>query len=112
MLAIRRNDRAAIANIESAIDRMAQTIGNEARTLPADIDFHVAILLATGNRFMIHCRDLVETAPRLSIRLTNRQKGVDFADIEAHRATANAIVAGDADRAVNASRDLLNEAPC
>jgi DNA-binding FadR family transcriptional regulator len=110
MLAIRRNHPAEIANIEAAIDRMAQTNGDDAKTLQADIDFHVAILLASGNRFMIQCRDLVETALRFSIRLTNRQKGVDFADIEAHRAIAHAIVAGDADRAVNASRDLLNEA--
>jgi DNA-binding FadR family transcriptional regulator len=78
--------------------------------LQADIDFHVAILLASGNRFMIQCRDLVETALRFSIRLTNRQKGVATADSDAHRVIANAIAAGDAERAVSASRDLLNEA--
>lgn len=110
VLAIRRNNAAELAEINLAVERMAQAQGNETLTLQADIDFHVAILLASGNRFMIQCRDLVETALKFSIRLTNAQKGVHSADIEAHRAIAHAIMAGDADRAVNASRDLLNEA--
>ncbi len=110
MMAIRHNDRDAIARIGCAVEQMALADGSKTESLQADIDFHVAILLASGNRFMVQCRDLVETALRFSIRLTNRQKGVDFPDIEAHRAIANAIIAGDAERAVSASRDLLNEA--
>jgi DNA-binding FadR family transcriptional regulator len=35
---------------------------------------------------------------------------VATADSDAHRVIANAIAAGDAERAVSASRDLLNEA--
>ena len=83
---------------------------DRAASLSADIEFHVAILLASGNRFMVQCRDLVETALRFSIQLTDLEKGVDFADIEAHRTIANAILAGDAARAVSATQDLLNEA--
>lgn len=109
-LVIRRNDRAAIARIGEAAERMTKGGMSQEEALQADIDFHVAILLASGNRFMIQCRDLVETALRFSIRLTNRQKGVATADSDAHRAIANAIAAGDAERAVSASRDLLNEA--
>ncbi|QCI96022.1 FadR/GntR family transcriptional regulator [Novosphingobium sp. EMRT-2] len=109
-LAIRRNDPEAITRIGEAAERMTTRGISQEDALQADIDFHVAILLASGNRFMIQCRDLVETALRFSIRLTNRQKGVATADSDAHRTIANAIAAGDAERAVSASRDLLNEA--
>ena len=47
---------------------------------------------------------------RYSIQLTDLEKGVAAADIDAHRVIANAILAGDAARAVTASQDLLNEA--
>lgn len=111
LLAIRRNDPTSLQSIEAAIGLMERVdhVDREA-TLAADINFHVAILLASGNRFMIQCRDLVETALRYSIQLTDVEKGVAAADIDAHRAIANAILAGDAPRAVSASQDLLNEA--
>lgn len=110
-LAIRRCDSPSLEGIESAIEKMERLDqGDREATLAADIDFHVAILLASGNRFMIQCRDLVETALRYSIQLTDLEKGVEAADVDAHRAIANAILAGDAGRAANASKDLLNEA--
>lgn len=109
--AIRRNDPKALVRIEAAIERMESVSSDDREaTLAADIEFHVAILLASGNRFMIQCCDLVETALRYSIQLTDLEKGVAAADIEAHRVIANAILAGDAARAVTASQDLLNEA--
>lgn len=111
LLAIRRNDLPSLRAIECAIERMERLCPEDRETtLAADIDFHVAILLASGNRFIIQCRDLVETALRYSIRLTDLEKGVASADIEAHRAIANAILTGDGARAVRASQDLLNEA--
>lgn len=111
LLAIRRGDRASLDAIEAAIDKMErQNPADREATLAADIEFHVAILQASGNRFMIQCRDLVETALRFSIQLTDLEKGVQAADIEAHRAIANAILAGDSLRAVSATQDLLNEA--
>lgn len=109
--AIRQNDPQGLARIQAAIERMESVhSADREATLAADIEFHVAILLASGNRFFIQCCDLVETALRYSIQLTDLEKGVAAADIEAHRAIANAILAGDAARAVTASQDLLNEA--
>lgn len=111
MLAIRKGDRKSFEVIEKAIEKMERVSPHDrAASLEADIDFHMAILLASGNRFMVQCRDLVETALRFSIQLTDLEKGVDFADIAAHRAIANAILAGDATRAISATQDLLNEA--
>lgn len=109
--AIRCNDRKGLLRIEAAIERMESVSADDREaTLAADIEFHVAILRASGNRFMIQCCDLVETALRYSIQLTDLEKGVAAADIDAHRVIANAILAGDAARAVTASQDLLNEA--
>jgi DNA-binding FadR family transcriptional regulator len=110
VLAIRMGDKAAYARIAEALERMEAAEERDADSLHADIDFHVAILLASGNRFMAQCRDLVETALRFSIQFTNREKGVAYADLEAHKAIATAIFAGDTQSAVAASQTLLNEA--
>lgn len=109
-LAVRHGDSRTHHAILAALERMEQAEATHGDMLQADIDFHVAILNASGNRFMAQCRDLVATALKFSIQMTNLEKGVRGADVEAHRAIAHAIVAGDAQRAVSGSRDLLNEA--
>jgi DNA-binding FadR family transcriptional regulator len=110
-LASRRGDRASLDIIEAAINRMERQITTDREaTLGADIEFHIAILHASGNRFLIQCRGLVETALRFSIQLTDREKGVAAADVKAHRVIADAILGGDSARAVSATQELLNEA--
>lgn len=111
LLATTRGNAAAHEAISSAIDKMERADpADRDASLAADIEFHVAILMASGNRFMIQCRDLVETALKFSIQMTDLEKGVQAADVEAHRAIADAILAGDPDRAVRATRALLDEA--
>lgn len=110
VLAIEHGDPQAIARIQIALEEMEKADAKGADGLQQDIDFHVAILNASGNRFMKQCCDLVETALRFSIQLTNRQKGVAVADIEAHRAIADAIRDRDAPRAIRATQELLQEA--
>jgi DNA-binding FadR family transcriptional regulator len=78
--------------------------------LEADIAFHVAILRASGNRFLARQRDLIDAALRTSIRLTNRRKGVRLASVEDHQKVADAILAGDVERARMAMHALILEA--
>ncbi|MDZ5650632.1 MULTISPECIES: FadR/GntR family transcriptional regulator [unclassified Nitrospirillum] len=75
-----------------------------------DINFHVAILKASGNRFYLQLRELIDTALRFSIRRTNQYKGVRLASVADHNAVAEAILAGDPPRAEAAMRYLMQEA--
>jgi DNA-binding FadR family transcriptional regulator len=99
--------RAAIA---AAIDRMVAAEHGEDDPLTSDIAFHSAVLLATGNRFYMNLREVIETALRFSIRRTNFYKGVRLASVADHKIVADAILAGDADKAERTMRSLVQEA--
>lgn len=98
------------AAIQAAIERMFAAERGDDDPLESDIAFHVAVLQASGNRFYSQLRDLIRTALRFSIRLTNRYKGVRLASVADHKKVADAIVAGDAKAAAAAMRDLIQEA--
>lgn len=96
--------------IADALDRMQSAEYGDDDPLLSDIAFHVAILEASGNRFFGQLKDLVETALRISIRLTNQYKGVALASVADHRKVYDAINAGDAESARIASLALVQEA--
>lgn len=100
----------AKAAIVAALGRMKAAERGEDDPLESDIAFHVAILRASGNRFLTQMRDLIDVALRTSIRLTNRRKGVRLASIADHQKVSDAILAGDADGASRAMRALMLEA--
>jgi len=99
-----------IANIDKAIDRMEAAARGDDDPLSSDIAFHVAVLEASGNRFFIQLRDLIDTALRISIRFTNQHKGVPLADVDAHRKVALAIRNGDVSAARESMKVMLTEA--
>lgn len=96
--------------IADALDRMQAAERGEDDALASDIAFHVAILEASGNRFFSQLKDMVETALKISIRLTNQFKGVPLASITDHRTLYQAIRDGDAARAKAISTSLIQEA--
>ncbi|WP_340644726.1 FadR/GntR family transcriptional regulator [Phenylobacterium sp.] len=100
----------AKAAIIAGLERMKAAERGEDDPLESDIAFHVAILRASGNRFLGQMRDLIDVALRTSIRLTNRRKGVPLASIADHQRVSDAILAGDAEGASRAMRDLMLEA--
>lgn len=99
-----------IENIKKCLDAMGTSGANPDETLAADIAFHVAVLHASGNRFLFQFSAMIETALRFSIRATNRSKGVIGPNIADHANIYSAIVAGDGQAASDASRSLLEEA--
>jgi DNA-binding FadR family transcriptional regulator len=109
-LAAARGDQAAIALIFKALDRMRAAERGEDDALEADVNFHVAILHASGNRFFINMRHTIDVALHISIRVTNRTKGVTLASIDDHARIAHAIKAGDIEAASEAALALLTEA--
>jgi DNA-binding FadR family transcriptional regulator len=96
--------------IRAAIEQMAYADEEEDDLLASDIAFHIAVLRASGNRFFAQLSGVTETALRFSIRMQNRYKGVRRASVADHRRIADAILAGDAEGAREATRYLIQEA--
>lgn len=97
-------------SLNNALERMEAAARGEDDHLEADIAFHVAILDATGNRFFWNMRHTIEVALRFSIRMTNRFKGVDRANVDDHKEILDFILAGDQVAAEQQMRTLLIEA--
>lgn len=98
-----------VAKIETAHQRMIAAAGGRDDPLASDIDFHIAILRASGNRFCAHLSTFVETALRVSIRFTNATKGVKGPDVSAHGDILGAIKKKNANLARKQVRKLLLE---
>ncbi len=109
-LAAKRATPEDITAIADALARMEAAERGDDDPLRSDIAFHVAILHASGNRFFMQLEDLIDSALRYSIRLTNQFKGVRLANIEEHREILTAIEGGKAEEAEKCMTVLLNEA--
>ncbi|HXI76209.1 MAG TPA: FadR/GntR family transcriptional regulator [Steroidobacteraceae bacterium] len=98
------------AAIRAAIVRMQAADRGEDDPLESDIAFHVAVLRGSRNRFYAQLSELIATALRFSIRMTNRYKGVRLASVADHKKVGDAIIAGKVDLAREAMRKLIQEA--
>jgi DNA-binding FadR family transcriptional regulator len=98
------------AAIRAAIERMQAADHGDDDPLESDIAFHVAVLRASRNRFFAQLTGFTATALRISIRTTNRYKGVQLASVAEHKKVADAIFAGKAAAAGEAMRKLIQEA--
>ncbi len=108
-LAAERQNKTDIAAIRAGYQAMAEHSGGDAASaLQADINFHVAILKASGNPFFWRLKPLITNALNLSIQLTNKISG-HTASLPAHEAILTAIEAGDSEAARHASRHILVE---
>lgn len=95
--------------IADAIKEMERAKRGEADPLHSDINFHIASLNASNNRFLIKLDGLIETALNFSIRVSNRLKGVRTASVADHKKVADAIFAGDSEAAYAAMTSMLVE---
>jgi DNA-binding FadR family transcriptional regulator len=109
-LAARVAGPAEKAAIRRAIERMQAADSGADDPLDSDIAFHVAVLRASRNRFYAQLTGFIATALRISIRTTNRYKGVQLASIADHKKVADAIIGGRAAAAGEAMRKLIQEA--
>jgi DNA-binding FadR family transcriptional regulator len=109
-LAARFADAKDKAAIRRAIEGMQAAENGDEDPLAPDIDFHVAVLRASRNRFYAQLAGFSATALRFSIRMTNRYKGVRLASVADHKKVADAILAGKPAAASEAMRKLIQEA--
>ena len=114
-LAARNADEADIEAVKAGYRRMEDAAVGEDDHLDSDIDFHIAVLEASGNPFYRQFRDVVATALQKSISFTNRNGG--RASLPAHAAVLKAIEARNAKgaeaamtRIIASVRDQIAEA--
>lgn len=109
-LAARRGQPDHLAAIGGALERLRLAGVGQDDPLVADIEFHSAILAASGNRFFIQLTPFIQTALRVSISCTNQLKGVVAGDYGDHKRVYDAIIAGNTESAAKAMGQLLDEA--
>lgn len=109
-LAAAEQDRDGISAIGAALQCMKRAEEGLDDPVEADIAFHINILNATNNAFYIQLGSFIETALRVSIRFTNRIKGVETASYRNHKKLFDAIDRGDVGAARKASAAMQNEA--
>jgi len=96
--------------IEKALARMVEAEQGLDDPLEADIAFHTSILAASNNRFFLQLTEFISTALRVSIRYTNRIKGVPGADVQKHADILHTIKSRNPERAKKAVETILDEA--
>jgi len=94
--------------LQNAIERMRAADKGDDDPLDSDIAFHVAVLRASRNRFYAELTGFIATALRISIRTTNRYKGVQ-ANLGDHKRVSDAIIAGRPTTAGDAMRKIIQE---
>jgi DNA-binding FadR family transcriptional regulator len=104
-LAARNANASEIKAVQAGYARMEAAAAGEDDHLDSDIDFHIAVLNASGNPFYRQFRDVVATALQKSISFTNRNGG--HASLPAHLAVLDAIEARDAAAAEDAMSAII-----
>lgn len=98
---------AAIAAIERAYRLMDAAGMDPVAYAGPDLDFHRAILSATGNPFLVTFGAGIEAALRMSFELSTRQPGAPRKSLPLHRAVLDAIWARQPAQARAAMETLL-----
>jgi DNA-binding FadR family transcriptional regulator len=96
--------------IADALENMHTAPANSTESRNADVEFHVALLYATENRFYIRMRDFIRTALNVSIQFTTPDASLYDNTVEAHARILRAIEAGDVDGARHGTRKLIDDA--
>ena len=109
-LAAETASEAQIYEIEKSLLRMQEADEGLDDPLDADIEFHNSILQASGNRFFLQLTEFISTALRVSIRYTNRIKGVQGPDVQKHRDIYEMIKNKEAEKARESVTKILEEA--
>jgi len=109
-LAASARSRDTIQRIADAYGRMEQFKNGEGDLIGADLDFHMAILEASGNRFLAALGGLIHTALECTFRLSWRgAAAIQDNRLYQHRAVFEAIRDGDPASANKRMADLLRD---
>jgi DNA-binding FadR family transcriptional regulator len=106
-LAARHHTAKTLKVIERAFADMERTAHDAALFVDPDRRFHKAILLATGNDFMVAFGALTGAALGTFVRIASRHPGAPLPSVPLHRAVLDAIRKRDAGKARRAMTALL-----
>lgn len=109
-LAARRAAPADIARIEAALARMADTVGDKAHYVAADLEFHQAILAAAGNQFVASLAPLLGALLNVSFHHSVRSAEAANEAVGLHAAVLRAIAGRKPAAAEKALRSLIYDA--
>lgn len=109
-LAARRRNADDIAAMTAALETMRRDTLHQPAGQQADLDFHQAILAATGNEPLLSLASGILATIRWTTVLKDNRHWLDRDAIPDHAAVLAAISAGDADRARAAMNVLLDHA--
>lgn len=102
-LAAERASREHVDRLRRAVAGMEAAAASPADYPDADVEFHIALAEAAGNRFllraMLDIRSLLRTDMELGAEAVIRRFGDLSVSVESHRLLTEAIEAGDADGA-------------
>ena len=107
-MAARSHTKKSLEPIEEAFAEMERTAHDRVAFADPDRRFHKAILVATGNDFMVAFAALTETALGAFVRIASRHRGAPGPSVPLHRAVLEAIRRGDAEGAQAAMTALLD----
>lgn len=106
-LAAERQNSNDIAAIRRAFERLKHADENQLDLVSPDLEFHTAIVVASGNRFMRPLLTVHEAALKTSFRVTNAAFGQKF-NLPAHEKILRAIERGRPELARRSVRALLD----
>lgn len=107
-IAASRATKEDLAPVHAAIDHMKEVDARHEDPLTADIEFHVSVLRASGNRFFIELEGLIEAALRTSIRVTHQLKAAS--NVADHKRVLDAIESRNPSKAKAAMESIITEA--
>jgi GntR family transcriptional repressor for pyruvate dehydrogenase complex len=110
-LAAKRASPAQLAELRRRLDRMAATAADPDTYPDADVEFHLALAEAVGNRYllraMLDIRSLLTTDMQLGAEAAIRRFGDLRPSVDSHRRLVEAIEAHDAELAMAITREIV-----
>jgi DNA-binding FadR family transcriptional regulator len=104
-LAAERRTDAQLARLRASVEAMEDGLDSEDAYITADIDFHLILAEATGNRFVVHLMDAVRDQLRAAFGTVFHVPGSAAGSVAEHQAIAEAVAVRSAEQA----RALMNE---
>ena len=109
-LAAQRATPADIAGIEAAYAGMKAAIEHGGDYVSHDLRFHQGLLQACHNRMVLQMSKALGALLRTSFEISTARADGPAGSLPFHRAVLDAVIAGDGDRAAQASLLLITEA--
>ncbi len=95
------------AAIMAAFQRMETLVADPERVISADLAFHMAIIAATHNIFLISVSTAIGAALKVQFELGAKRRSFPKVELDMHRMIRDAIVARDGDAAASHTRELI-----